>query len=170
MIIPPTFIESNNTFFFFFRVRLDTTYFYWNWKLKHCSKIIFKCVNNAMRPILNNFFWIKWLRVPWTVREQCCYSAWNVLLQFVNSDNCLPEMRECQKRRREKRWKVKMQTPANVNPNTHLIINRYVNMYYTWFFFKIIIIYALKKFYTMMAWRNFHQPAWWLIKPSMYII
>ena len=36
------------------RVRLNTTYFAENWK--HCSKIIFKCVNIAMRPIFNENF------------------------------------------------------------------------------------------------------------------
>ena len=30
---------------------LDTAYFAENWK--NCSKIIFKCVNSAMRPIFN---------------------------------------------------------------------------------------------------------------------
>ena len=32
-------------------VCLDWAYFCWNWK--HCSEIIFKCVNSAMRPIFN---------------------------------------------------------------------------------------------------------------------
>ena len=36
------------------RFRLDTTYFAENWK--HCNKIIFKCVNSAMRPIFNESF------------------------------------------------------------------------------------------------------------------
>ena len=30
---------------------MDTVYFAKNWK--HCSKIIFKCVNSAVRPIFN---------------------------------------------------------------------------------------------------------------------
>ena len=39
-----------------------------NWK--YCSKIIFKCVNNAMRPIFNESFVKKrGLWVPWTVHE-----------------------------------------------------------------------------------------------------
>ena len=42
------------------RVCLDWTYCCWNWKLKtenwkHCSKIIFKCVNSNVRPIFNIF-------------------------------------------------------------------------------------------------------------------
>ena len=32
-----------------FRIRLDITYFYWNWK--HYSKIIFKCVNSTVGPV-----------------------------------------------------------------------------------------------------------------------
>ena len=32
-------------------VCLDWAYFYWNWK--HCSEIIFKCVNSVVRPIFN---------------------------------------------------------------------------------------------------------------------
>ena len=32
-----------------FRIRLDITYFCWNWK--YCSKIIFKCVNSTVKPV-----------------------------------------------------------------------------------------------------------------------
>ena len=58
-----------------YRVRLDTTYFAENWK--YCSKIIFKCVNSIVWLIINIFFWIKWLWVPWTVCEQWNLSPWN---------------------------------------------------------------------------------------------
>ena len=37
-----------------FMVCLDTAYFAENWK--HCSKIIFKCVNSVMGPIFNESF------------------------------------------------------------------------------------------------------------------
>ena len=48
-----------------YRVHLDITE---NWK--HCSKIIFKCVNSAMRPIFNESFTEKrGLWVPWTVHR-----------------------------------------------------------------------------------------------------
>ena len=40
------------------RVYLDTAYFAENWK--HCSKIILKCVNSAMRPIFNEKVDEKW--------------------------------------------------------------------------------------------------------------
>ena len=58
-------------------VRLDWTYYCWNWKLKtenwkYCSKIIFKCVNSTMGPILN--FFSAWT-VLWTVMN----SAWTVI-------------------------------------------------------------------------------------------
>ena len=69
-------------------VRLDTTYFCWNWK--HCNKIIFKCVNSTVGPIFNFFFWIKWLWVSWTV-----------LLQCVNSDNCLKKQKTHGKKKAE---------------------------------------------------------------------
>ena len=44
----------------------------------HCSKIIFKCINNTVGLIFNICFWIKWLWVPWTVCEQ-----WLSLLMIV---------------------------------------------------------------------------------------
>ena len=46
---------------------LDTIYFVENWK--HCNKIIFKCVNSAVRPIFNIF---KYVNSVATVRKQCC--------------------------------------------------------------------------------------------------
>ena len=63
---------NNILYFWSLRVRLDTAE---NWKLKlktekHCSKIIFKCVNSTVGLIFNIFFWIKWLWVSWTVYKQ----------------------------------------------------------------------------------------------------
>ena len=48
-----------------FRVYLETVYFAENWKLKnvnwkHCSKIIFKCVNSTVEPIFNEKVAKKW--------------------------------------------------------------------------------------------------------------
>ena len=34
-----------------------------NWK--HGNKIIFKYVNNTMRPVFNIFLKIKWMWIPW---------------------------------------------------------------------------------------------------------
>ena len=66
------FITSNQ-----FNVRLDTAE---NWKLKlktekHCSKIIFKCVNNIVRPIFNEKVDKKWYL--W-VCEQCTNALFTV--------------------------------------------------------------------------------------------
>ena len=57
---------------FISRIRLDTIYFTENWK--HCSKIIFKCVNSAVRPIFNIFLnkvVVGPVNNAWTVHEQC---------------------------------------------------------------------------------------------------
>ena len=51
------------------RVCLDIAYY---WKLKHHSKIIFKCVNSTVGPSFKVVFLGKkkeYLRVPWTVHE-----------------------------------------------------------------------------------------------------
>ena len=56
-----------------FRVCLDCAYFCWNWK--HCSEIIFKCVNSAVGPIFNK----KLLKsVICEIREQCTYALFTV--------------------------------------------------------------------------------------------
>ena len=49
-------------------IYLDRTYFAETENWKHCSKIIFKCVNSAMRPIFNEKVAEKW---DLWVREQC---------------------------------------------------------------------------------------------------
>ena len=60
-----------------------------------------------MEPIFNIFFWIKWLWIPWTVREQC-----------MNSDN-YPLKQNAWKK---KKCKSKTQTLDNLNPSTTLVI------------------------------------------------
>ena len=53
-----------------FKVYLDRTYFTETENWKHCSKIIFKCVNSTVRPIFNEKVVEKWgLWDPWTVHE-----------------------------------------------------------------------------------------------------
>ena len=104
-----------------FRVCLDWTYFCWNWK--HYSKIIFKCVNSAVRPIFNMFFWIKWLWVQWIVREQCCYSTWTMLLQlwivnFVSLKGVNEKKKK--KRRKGKRWNENAKANAESKPTLNL--------------------------------------------------
>ena len=91
------------------RVYLDTTYFAENWK--YYSKIIFKCVNSAVRSIFNeNFVEKRGLWVPWTVhgtlwkrkKHQCTFS---------------------QKKNKKKKENAEMQTLGlfQLNPNGYLI-------------------------------------------------
>ena len=66
--------------FHFLRVCLDRTYFAETENWKHCSKIIFKCVNSTVGPIFNKKIDKKWNL--W-VSEQCIrllfmYSTWTV--------------------------------------------------------------------------------------------
>ena len=56
------------------RVYLDTSYFAENWK--HCSKIIFKCINSTVRPIFNESFAEKRGHGS---REQCTKPTENAL-------------------------------------------------------------------------------------------
>ena len=59
---------STNCLQFQLRVCLDRTYFAKTENWKHCSKIIFKCVNSTVRPIFNEKVFEKWNL--W-VRKQC---------------------------------------------------------------------------------------------------
>ena len=54
------FVQIINIWHIIIKVHLDRTYFaeIENWK--YCSKIIFKYVNNAMRPIFNKNVAKKW--------------------------------------------------------------------------------------------------------------
>ena len=54
-------------------IRLNWAYFCWNWKLY--NKIIFKCVNSAVRPIFNEKVAEKWNL--W-VHEQCTDALFTV--------------------------------------------------------------------------------------------
>ena len=56
------------------RVYLDTSYFAENWK--YCNKIIFKCINSAVRPIFNENFVEK---RGYGSREQCTKPTENAL-------------------------------------------------------------------------------------------
>ena len=76
-----------------------------NWK--HCSKIIFKCVNSTVGPIFNIFLRIKWLWVPWTV-----------LLQYMNSTaTVLIVPAFLQNEWNEKKKKLKRGRRRNFQPN-----------------------------------------------------
>ena len=59
-------VKKNYENYHISRVCLDTAYFVENWK--HCSKIIFKCVNSIVGPIFNESLCEKrGLWVPWAV-------------------------------------------------------------------------------------------------------
>ena len=74
----------HNLAFWILRVCLDIAYFVKNWK--HCSKIIFKCVNSAVWPIFNESFVEKiGLWGSWIVHEPL--ESWNVLLKKIKSIN-----------------------------------------------------------------------------------
>ena len=57
---------------------LDTIYFAENWK--HCSKIIFKCVNDAIRPIFNESLYEKKRFMGLVNSAQDSLESWNTLL------------------------------------------------------------------------------------------
>ena len=80
-----------------FLLKLKTETENWNWK--HCSKIIFKCVNSAVGLIFNEKIAEKWNL--W-VREQCTNALFTV-----------------EKRRREKSAGQKRKRNNQLNPNTH---------------------------------------------------
>ena len=67
------------------RVRLDTAYFFWNWK--YCSEINFKCVNSAVGPIFNEKIAEKCnLWDSWTV-HRCTIHNWPVNSCGLNNNN-----------------------------------------------------------------------------------
>ena len=80
---------------FSYRVRLDTVYFCWNWK--HCSEIIFKCVNSAVGPIFNE-----------KVVEK--YNLWESWIVHCLQLTC-QQLRAEPKKKEEKNAGNKMQTP-----------------------------------------------------------
>ena len=98
-----------------FRVCLDRTYFAENWK--NCSKIIFKCVNSAVRHIFNEKVDEKWsLWVPWIVHgtHWCGWkwvkksnSAATVHEQCMNSSRTFSfaELNACPKKKKKERVK-----------------------------------------------------------------
>ena len=58
------------------------------------------------------------------MREQYCYSAWTILLQYVNSDFCLCIVNSCDFTMRWKKKKKKnseTQTHKTRNPNSYYI-------------------------------------------------
>ena len=67
------------------RVCLDTAYY---WKLKHCSKIIFKCVNSTVRPSFEEkIVELDNLWVLWTVHETHCIRRKQAETEFQRNPN-----------------------------------------------------------------------------------
>ena len=105
------------------RVCLDRTYFaeIENWK--HCSKIVFKCVNSAVGPIFNEKIdkkWNLWVRV----HEQCIYAlftenwskvAATVHVPYMNS-SCL--WGKTWKKKKKKGGKRRNATPIQTLPKS----------------------------------------------------
>ena len=86
---------------------MDWAYFCWNWK--HCSKIIFKCVNSIVGPIFNEKVAKKWNL--W-IRKQCT----NALFTGEKSTSVGWK----KKKKKEKSTRQKRRQNNQLNPNTHL--------------------------------------------------
>ena len=80
-------------------------------------------MNSTVGPIFNIFFLNK-------VAVGLMNSAWIVLLQCMNSDNCLLklETREKKKKKRKEKQNANV-TQYNSYPNTHLILEKRVQIY-----------------------------------------
>ena len=93
------------------RVRLDWAYFCWNWK--HCSEIIFKCVNSAVRPIFNEKsaekcnLWDLW------IVHGCTVHIWLINHCGLNKKK--------KKKKKEKNAEQKCKCHNHLNPNGYLI-------------------------------------------------
>ena len=89
-------------------VRLNTAYFCWNWK--HCSEIIFKCVNSAVKPIFNEKVVENCnLWDSWTVNG-CTIQSWLVNNYGLNK-----------KKKKRKTQNTKRKRQINLNPNEYYI-------------------------------------------------
>ena len=88
------------------RVCLDRTYFAETENWKHCSKIVFKCVNSAVGPIFNEKIdkkWNLWVRV----HEQCIYALFTENWSKVAATVHVPYMNS-NRLWGENAWKKKM--------------------------------------------------------------
>ena len=102
-----------------------------NWK--HCSKIIFKCVNSAVGPIFNEKINKKWNL--W-VREQCTDAlfmedrskvAATVHVPYMNSTTCWGKRREKKKKKKGKTQKLKtQQTRIQTVPKSQLCFSSHM--------------------------------------------
>ena len=75
-----------------------------NWK--HCSKIIFKCVNSIVGPIFNIFL----------IREQCMHSVWTVYTLFITVKIVSQSQQMREKKKEQKTWTYKRGRGAQTPP------------------------------------------------------
>ena len=85
-----------------------------NWK--HCSKIIFKCVNSVMRFIFNIFFLNKVVVGP--VNSALCL----LYSEFMCMNNAVTIHMRGKKKKKKGNLKPKMQTRNKPNPNRHVVM------------------------------------------------
>ena len=91
-----------------------------NWNWKHCSEIIFKCVNSTVGPILNKKGTEKCNL--WD-REQCTNALFT-----VDKVNCCGWTKKKKKKKRKTQLK-KRGRRNNLNPNGHNIIANEITFY-----------------------------------------
>ena len=124
---------------------MDWAYFCWNWK--HCSGIIFKCVNSVVGLIFNEKVVEKWnLWDPGKV-HLCTVHCW--LGQIVQLE---PKKKRRKKKKRKHKAKHRREIQPNPNalnvslssPKTHVprILQVWISIYekYTWI--KKMLFYA----------------------------
>ena len=101
-------------------VCLDCAYFCWNWNWnwnwKHCSEIIFKCINSVVGPTFNKKVAEKCnLWNPWTMHG-CTVHSWQSQLCRLKK-----------KKKREKR-RGETQTPESLQSKRALSLEIYQNL------------------------------------------
>ena len=105
-----------------YRVCLDWTYFCWNWK--HCSEIIFKCVNSVVGPIFNK----KVIEsVICRTREQCMYALFTVdKVNYCGLNKKKENKRE--KRRGETQTPVSLPSKRAHNSSWYNFLSRKIDL------------------------------------------
>ena len=96
--------------------------YYWN----HCSKIIFKCVNNTVGPIFNEKIDKKWNL--W-VCEQCTDALFTKKVKSCGYCSCTVHEQCCLLgERREKKKKKRKRSKRNMDPNSALVMANIVGL------------------------------------------
>ena len=88
---------------------------------KHCSKIIFKCVSSALRPIFNIFFFLKKVLVgPVNSRLCLLHSEYMCMTSAAAIHTCWKKKKK--KKEEEGNVKLKTQTRNKPSPNGHVVM------------------------------------------------